>query len=161
MFPLLARRVRSRALAATFLLALVPSLGGALAASPTASAAHLAPAVRFAADSPSTATARQIAVAHWGVDPCGGNVAITWTAQARDLNAVAHWSSPVPDTGPAGHLDCSIAFNSAASFSWPKFCTVVVHEYGHLVGHGHSADPTDVMAAVYRKPLAACVHARR
>jgi hypothetical protein len=148
-----------RSLARTLLLA-VALLSAAIVA-PAAFAAHAGPAVRFAAGSPSTVAAQRIAIAHWGVNPCGGTVAIGWTTQADRVNAVAHWSSPVPDTGPVGHRDCSIAFNRRESFTWPKFCTVVVHEYGHLIGLGHSSDPDDVMAAVYRTPLAACTNAIR
>jgi hypothetical protein len=131
----------------------VALLVAAILAAPAAGAG---PAARFAPGSPAAIAAQRIAVAHWGVDPCGGDVAIRWRRAPRLVNAVAHWSIPVPDTGPAAHRDCVIVFNPRETFAWPKFCTVIVHEYGHLLGLGHTADPGDVMAEVYRRPLRAC-----
>jgi hypothetical protein len=148
-----------RVLVRTLLLSLALLCAATLA--PTAFASGGGPASRFAAASDSTVAAQRIAVEHWGVNPCGGNVSIAWTAQAADINAVAHWSSLVPDTGPATHRDCVITFNRRGTFSWAKFCTVVTHEYGHLIGLSHSSDPDDVMAPVYRTPLPACLAARR
>ena len=51
-------------------------------------------------------------------------------------------------------------------------CTIVVHEWGHLLGHGHVEDPLDLMAefparapagcaALERRPLRATAAARR
>jgi hypothetical protein len=45
------------------------------------------------------------------------------------------------------------------TYSWPKFCTVLVHEYGHLTGHPHTVDGADVMSPIYRAPLPACTTA--
>jgi predicted Zn-dependent protease len=33
---------------------------------------------------------------------------------------------------------------------------VVLHEYGHLLGLGHSEDPNDVMYPVIRAPIWPC-----
>lgn len=40
-------------------------------------------------------------------------------------------------------------------------CTVVVHEWGHLLGYGHVDDPLDVMAEFPSRPPAECAAMRR
>jgi hypothetical protein len=52
--------------------------------------------------------------------------------------------------------------------TWPTLtrverCTVVVHEWGHMLGFGHSADPGSVMAEYPRRPPGGCasIAARR
>lgn len=39
--------------------------------------------------------------------------------------------------------DCRITI--IRGLSWQQFCVVVVHEYGHALGHQHSRDPRSVM----------------
>jgi hypothetical protein len=101
--------------------------------------------------------AQNIAREHWGVDPCGGQVQVTWTVEAPRINARSYWSNPTSAYGaPALNTACRIEFNAAAPYDWDMFCTVVVHEYGHLAGHQHAPDGPDVMSPIYRQPLAAC-----
>jgi hypothetical protein len=113
---------------------------------------------RFAVGSPAVATAQQVARAHWGSDPCGGAVDIVWKRQAGDVNAVSLWSTATtaPYADPADNSDCEIDLNSAAAWDWPKLCTVIVHEYGHLTGHDHDPRAGRLMSAVYATPLAEC-----
>lgn len=40
---------------------------------------------------------------------------------------------------------CTILYNRRQRWPWGKFCTVTIHEYGHLAGHGHSRNPRSVM----------------
>jgi hypothetical protein len=88
-------------------------------------------------------TAITAAERYWNASPCGGNVALTWRAYSpRTEEARAFWANPLAFYGyPELKTDCAIVFNSR-----PRFCTVVVHEYGRLTGHPHSDDPLDVMA---------------
>jgi hypothetical protein len=118
------------------------------------------PATRFAVGSPAMAVAQQIAQANWGMDACGGQVAIEWGTDDANINARSFWANPVSSYDNADlNTQCRIVFNATMTFSWPKFCTVLVHEYGHLTGHPHTTDGPDVMSPIYRAPLPACTTA--
>jgi hypothetical protein len=116
------------------------------------------PAARYPVGSPGMSVAITIAQRYWGADACGGVVTLSWsTADPPSINARAGWFNPVDFyAAPELNHDCSIVFNANAWLPWPRFCTVVVHEWGHLTGHPHSADPNDVMAPVMRAPLPVC-----
>jgi hypothetical protein len=143
--------------------ALVAVLAGVAVTGGLTTVAHAdgavaSPQTTWAVGSAGMVAAQQIARAHWGVDPCGGQVAITWTQLDADINAVSSWSNPRSSyDDPQLNSDCSIQFNTVAPFDWSMFCTVVVHEYGHLSGKPHSTDPNDVMAPIYSKPVPECV----
>lgn len=127
-------------------------------AAPAAAAQGVPSPVRFAVGSPAMQTAQQIAAAQWGGVPCGGQVEVTWTAQEPTINARAWWwTATTPYGDPGANTGCRVELNSVARFGWTKFCTVIVHEYGHLAGHDHVADGPDVMSPIYRAPLPACV----
>lgn len=98
---------------------------------------------------PMMAAARAIAVAHWGTDPCAGNVAISWGTLPENINAHSDWFGMLGQ--PETFINCAIVFNVNADYGWdwPKFCTVVEHEFGHLSGHDHVDDPHDIMSPYY------------
>jgi hypothetical protein len=135
---------------------------GALAVAGLLSATAVAgPATRFAPASPTSpaiAQAEQIARAYWGSDPCSGAVDVRWVRQAPDINALSTWATPATDPygDPDANTDCTIDLNPAATFDWPKFCTVLVHEFGHLTGHDHDPRPGRLMSELYTTPLAQC-----
>lgn len=105
------------------------------------------------------AVAEGVAAGYWGGMPCGGQVAIgyglpTETAtQATDgvappgspLWAWTTFSTPLGPqdyaAAPSTFAACAITFNSqlwspaqqGSVFPW--FCTLMVHEFGHLYGH--------------------------
>jgi hypothetical protein len=123
----------------------------------TTSGAVSHPESAFALGSQPMQAAQQLARAHWGVDPCGGKVEVVWSALSPQINAQSSWTNPSSAyDNPTQNGDCKVTFNPVASFDWPKFCTVMVHEYGHLAGNPHSPDQNDVMAAYYSKPVAEC-----
>ena len=103
-------------------------------------------------------TALQLAQQHWGAVPCHGQAAVTWTPSAdAQVNAMSSWANPVdPYADPNENVNCAITLNPAATWDWPKLCTVVTHEVGHLLGRQHSPDPADVMHAVYTTPTPEC-----
>lgn len=140
---------------------LLAALTAALAAVglTTATAAVAGPtSARYAPTSPAIATAEQIARDYWGADPCGGTVTVVWQRQSADINALSTWSTPSPDPygDPADNRDCTVALNPAAAFDWPKLCTVIVHEFGHLTGHPHDPHPGRLMSELYTTPLPQC-----
>ena len=97
-----------------------------------------------------TSTASQIAVEHWGMNPCHGDITITWNRLPADENAVSTWVNQYRDYGDLAHNTlCEVAFNTRQDWDWPKYCTVLTHEFGHLAGNAHSDDPDDVMFASY------------
>lgn len=106
-------------------------------------------------------TAESIAASHWGSVACAGKVEIAWRARPRLVSAVSSWSNRLnPYDDAQGNFDCRVEFNPRATWTWAKFCTVLVHEFGHLTGHRHSSDPHDVMSPVLVDPLPACTAVR-
>lgn len=71
-------------------------------------------------------------------DVCRGDVSLRVRPLRGDEAGEAEWS----DDG-VGPYDCSVTVD--AGMPYPTFCAVVVHEYGHLAGREHSADPSSVM----------------
>jgi hypothetical protein len=117
----------------------------------------VSPATLWPMDGYAMAGARRIAVGYWGVDPCGGSVTLTWEIQAPTVNALSSWRNPDAAYGnPQQNTACSVAFNSLQGFDWPMLCTVFVHEFGHLAGHAHVIDPTNVMSPIYLQPISQC-----
>jgi hypothetical protein len=100
-------------------------------------------------------TAHTLAVARWGVDPCGGQVSVTWAHMGAGINARSQWMS-TNTADPSTYTDCSISYNLDVDWDWPKLCTVVEHELGHLAGHDHVNDPHDVMSPYYVYPSSEC-----
>ena len=142
------RRTTSPALRAAGLVLAAATLIFASAARADDAAPVDAGQVRAAAD---------IAKTYWHATPCADQVAISWTALAATTNATSTWANPVDAySAPEQNSQCSITFNAALHWDWTRFCSILVHEYGHLTGHPHSADPGDVMYAYYVKPVAAC-----
>ena len=138
------------------LLGLILIFAGVTSASAEA-AAEPDPAARWAPGSPEFNVAQQLAAAHWGGAPCSGQVQISWGEQEANINARSSWANPTDPYGaPAQNFSCSVVFNPAQRWDWPKFCTVFIHEYGHLSGQPHGADGPDVMSPFYRGPAAEC-----
>lgn len=168
---ILRRRRRVTGLLAAGVLA-AAGLAGAGSAAPaaTAGAQHSAAdsagasatsnLVRFAVDSPAMVQAELIAVKYWNTSPCGGVVSVSWAPLDPSINAASTWWNPVAAYGNASaNSQCKITLNQVQDFDWPMFCTVMVHEIGHLVGQQHSTDQTSVMYPVYVAPIPECTGA--
>lgn len=118
------------------------------------------PAVDFAAGSPAVQAAETIARDYWQDTPCAGQVSLVWMRLTEATNATATWTNPVGQyDAPDQNGSCQIAFNSALPWDWTRFCSILVHEYGHLNGHAHAEATSDVMFAFYEAPVAQCVAA--
>ena len=101
--------------------------------------------------------AQAFAQAHWGATPCAGQIAISWMTFPAGTNATSTWNNPAGQYADASsNTGCAIAFNVAVRWDWAKLCSVVTHEYGHLLGHAHSFVPTEVMYPYYLAPIAGC-----
>jgi hypothetical protein len=113
------------------------------------------PQVPVPASDALTTTAHALAVAHWGVDPCAGQVTVTWAHMGAGINARSTWMS-YDIHNPATYTQCAITYNLDVDWDWPKLCTVIEHELGHLAGHDHVNDPHDVMSPYYVYPTPEC-----
>src|SRR4051812_31710395 len=137
------------------------SLARRLAGVLCAATALVGTAPARAADEPVSADGVQAAVDiaknFWQAAPCGDQVAIKWMSLPSTTNASSYWANPVDQyTAPEQNTSCEIAFNSALTWDWTRFCSILVHEYGHLSGHAHSTDAADVMYPYYLKPVPEC-----
>jgi Matrixin len=113
------------------------------------------PAIPVPAADSLMATAHSLAVARWATDACGGQVAMSWTHMGQGINARSQWMS-IDVNDPSTYSECSITYNLDVDWDWPKLCTVVEHELGHLSGHDHVNDPHDVMSPYYVVPAPEC-----
>lgn len=125
-----------------------------------AKAAAASPDQQFPVGSPAIAKAKEVATGVWGRDACGGNVQMVWTALEPGTNATASWRNPSDAWNNAGeNFDCRIDINPQAAYDFPKLCTVLVHELGHLNGQQHTPQPNQLMSAFYTDPIPQCVAA--
>jgi hypothetical protein len=85
-----------------------------------------------------------LAAAFWGQAPACGQPTITGAELAP------------PVAGLADLATCSITIDPTRLQGAGAACMTVVHEFGHLVGYGHSLDPNDVMYPVIRRPIWPC-----
>jgi matrixin len=151
------RPVRGRA---TLLVVLVALLVAALPSVPAradAPAPQADPALLFPAGGPAIETALDVGAARWGAMPCRGDVTTRWATLAPAVNAQARWSnSQAQWDHPEFNQACEVVLNRAVAWDWPKLCTVVVHELGHLMGHDHTGDEDDIMFPYYVAPSQDC-----
>jgi hypothetical protein len=95
---------------------------------------------------------------------CPGGIAATWNPFEVDYPG-----SPGARAWARSFVEqCRIDFNVGlwldpawrmAIYDPPWLCTLVVHEYGHLAGNGHSDDPADVMYPLVERVYAGCAAA--
>ena len=130
-------------------------LGAALAPAAARAADAAPPAIAVPAADALMTQAHALAIARWGMEPCGGQVSVTWAHMGAGINARSQWMS-TDVHNPATYTQCSISYNLDVDWDWPKLCTVVEHELGHLVGHDHVDDPHDVMSPYYLYPTSEC-----
>ena len=130
-------------------------LGLALVPAAASAADALPPAVSVPAADALMAQAHTLAIARWGVEPCGGQVSVAWAHMGSGINARSQWMS-TDVHNPATYTQCAITYNLDVDWDWPKLCTVIEHELGHLDGHDHVDDPHNVMSPYYIYPTSEC-----
>lgn len=95
--------------------------------------------------------------AHWGSMPCGGAVTYSWTDLPEGIVGYASWMQDSSAPQDASRFsDCRLDLAVSADLGPALFCTVMAHEIGHLHGHEHVDDPSNLMAPRLGKPLPGC-----
>ncbi len=123
-------------------------LAGALACA----AVSAAPAQ---ADKARAHRAQAIAAHVWG-QPCPlGGVTVVRGEVAAGALAQAEFLVPPETPWPAAYSSCRVVIGPGR-LTWEEVCTIVLHEYGHLVGAGHSANPRSVMYATFERIAPRC-----
>lgn len=113
-------------------------------------------AVAWPTDSDGFRAAVVTAAGFWGRQACGGRVTFEWAPLDRGINAYATYN---PD-----RTACDIALNpwpwnggKVVQWSWARLCTVLAHEYGHLLGRHHDdREFPFLMGAAYRGIIVPC-----
>jgi hypothetical protein len=88
-----------------------------------------------------------VALAFWGPAPPPCTVD---TVHVVEFPGGGVWGTAWVGTDPC------IVEVASRRWKWWELCAVVVHEYGHVYGRGHSPDPDDVMHATLTGPTPAC-----
>ncbi len=107
------------------------------------------------ADGARAARAQAIAAHVWG-QPCPlGGVTVVRGEVAAGALAQAEFLVPPETPWPAAYSSCRVVIGPGR-LTWEEVCTIVLHEYGHLVGAGHSANPRSVMYATFERIAPRC-----
>jgi hypothetical protein len=97
-----------------------------------------------AADSARLAEFLPIARAAWPGSPCAGRETVHLAGDAALRVQAPTIAGPGESlNGMAEPVTCEVWLSSTMSVR--TFCTVLVHEFGHLAGRGHTTVPGDVM----------------
>jgi hypothetical protein len=145
------------------LLAVAASLAGAVLAVGAGTAiGAVAPAAK---NETPLVLAASVAARYWGAVPCQGQIKIvaqqTVPAHVRgDSDAWVTFTSSLGANNlaapAAGYAQCTIALGrsrwpttATMRQDWDMLCMTMTHEFGHLLGHPHSALPGSIMAPVF------------
>jgi hypothetical protein len=88
-----------------------------------------------------------IAALLWGPPACGTPTVATDPTLPAAALGYADRRSCVIDLPPT---------RPKSQDNWASICTTIVHEWGHLTGHGHSSNPRSVMYPEQVRPYWRC-----
>jgi hypothetical protein len=80
----------------------------------------------------------------WGQAACGNNIKIVTKQLGGQTGGLARTGTITLPTGEVRIVSCKITMDRRR-WSETRYCAVLIHEYGHLLGHGHSSNPSDIM----------------
>jgi hypothetical protein len=114
-------------------------------------AAHAATGAKLTINRHTTAlaAAKSAAIQYWHRQPCAGRIAIRYALAPSGpvdtgglrVRSLFAWTSAETTSVPSQYADCTVTLNSrlwspaTEARYFPVFCALMVHEYGHLVGH--------------------------
>lgn len=75
------------------------------------------------------------------------------------LNGYAIHDPSPNDALPFTNCKIVLDANEIKTWDWDEFCTIIVHEFGHLTGHKHVDNIAKVMNPYYILPFPKCVKA--
>lgn len=90
------------------------------------------------------ARAQAIADVVWQ-HPCGGDVAVTWDTLPPGQDPSAGKAGLTTAAWVMSDERCHVHFPAGVQQDWYTLCTIMIHEYGHVAGLEHSANPHSVM----------------
>ncbi|SRR6266496_687683 len=87
---------------------------------------------------------QEIAARYWNGTKCDGHIGLRYIPMEWRTLAFADYYFV---QGSQRFFDCYVYFNSrrVSGLSFSKYCAIMVHEYGHLNGRGHSRNPYSIM----------------
>jgi hypothetical protein len=86
----------------------------------------------------------QRAQQYWGKQACNGSILVTKGNLPGDQAGLAQYDKLTLPTGQVIQQNCHITVDTR-HFPNRVYCGIIIHEYGHLLGHDHVDNPRSIM----------------